>query len=90
MNRAGGGYWSYCDDVAQIITPTTGDQGIGIISMARTTSNFFDSLFPDADGDGYSLVFVGSDPTHGPDWCSSVGLGGNPGSTDSFPSEEVI
>jgi hypothetical protein len=52
MNRAGGGYWSFYDDVAHIITPTTGDRGIGLLSMSRQTSTFFDGLFPDADHPG--------------------------------------
>jgi hypothetical protein len=49
MNRAGGGYWSFYDDVAHIITPTTGDRGVGLLSMSRQTSTFFNGLFPDAD-----------------------------------------
>ena len=45
MNRAGGGYWSFYDDVAHIITPLTGDRGIGLLSMSRHTETFFDGLF---------------------------------------------
>ncbi|MFT6861496.1 MAG: hypothetical protein ACJAVK_000048 [Akkermansiaceae bacterium] len=52
MNRAGGSYASFYDDVAHIITPTTGDRGIGLLSMARQTGTFFDGLFPDADETG--------------------------------------
>jgi hypothetical protein len=52
MNRAGGGYWSFYDDVAYIIPPTTNDRGVGLISMARQTETFFDGLFPDTDESG--------------------------------------
>ena len=52
MNRAGGGYWSFYDDVAHIITPNTGDRGVGLLSMSRHTANFFDSLFPESDTSG--------------------------------------
>lgn len=52
MNRAGGGYWSFYDDVANIITPTTNDTRVGLISMARHGGNFFDGLFPDAEESG--------------------------------------
>jgi len=51
-NRAGGGSWSFYDDVAYIIPPTTGDRGVGELSMTRHTGNFFDGLFPDADDPG--------------------------------------
>lgn len=52
MNRAGGGYWSFYDDVAYIITPNTGDRGVGLLSMSRHTATFFDGLFPDSDSNG--------------------------------------
>ena len=52
MNRSGGSYASFYDDVAHIITPTTGDRGIGLLSMSRHTSTFLDGLFPDSDGSG--------------------------------------
>jgi hypothetical protein len=52
INRAGGTYASFYDDAAFIITPTTGDRGRGLISMARQTSNFFDGLFPNAADSG--------------------------------------
>ena len=52
MNRAGGGYWSFYDDVAHIITPTTGDRGVGLLSMARHTTTFWDGLFPNASEPG--------------------------------------
>lgn len=52
MNRAGGGYWSFYDDVAHIITPTSGDRGVGLLAMSRHTATFFDGLFPDADQPG--------------------------------------
>ncbi|MDB4693121.1 lamin tail domain-containing protein [Akkermansiaceae bacterium] len=51
LNRAGG-YWSYYDDVAKIITPTASASGIGLISTSRNTSNFLDALYPDSDGVG--------------------------------------
>ncbi len=52
LTRAGGGYWSFYDDVSYAITPTTGDRGPALLSMARHTNNFFDGLFPDADEPG--------------------------------------
>ena len=52
MNRAGGGYWSFYDDVANIILPTTNDTRVGLISMARQGGNFFNGLFPDAEESG--------------------------------------
>ena len=52
MNRAGGSYASFYDDVAHIITPTTGDRGVGLLSMTRHTGTFFDGLFPDAEDTG--------------------------------------
>lgn len=52
MNRAGGGYWSFYDDVANIITPTTGDRSMGLLSMSRHTNTFFDGLFPNATESG--------------------------------------
>ena len=38
-----------------------------------------------ADGDGYSLVFTGGDPTDPANFRSSVAIGGNPLGTDSVP-----
>ena len=52
LNRAGGGYWSFYDDVAHLIPPTAGDTGTCLISMARHSSNYFDGLFPDSDESG--------------------------------------
>ena len=52
LTRAGGGYWSFYDDVSYAITPTTGDRGPALLSMARHTNNFFDGLFPAADEPG--------------------------------------
>ena len=52
LTRAGGGYWSFYDDVSYAITPTTGDRGPALLSMARHTNNFFDGLFPAADDPG--------------------------------------
>ena len=52
MNRAGGGYWSFYDDVAHIITPTVGDRGVALLSLSRHTSSFWDGLFPDSDENG--------------------------------------
>ncbi|MDB4265260.1 lamin tail domain-containing protein [bacterium] len=51
LNRASG-YWSYYDDVANIITPTVSDSGPGLLSMSRNTGNFLDALYPDSDGEG--------------------------------------
>jgi hypothetical protein len=52
MNRAGGGFWSFYDDVAHIITPTPSDRGPGLLSMSRHTSTFIDGLFPHSARDG--------------------------------------
>ncbi|MDB4265154.1 lamin tail domain-containing protein [bacterium] len=52
LNRAGGGYWSFYDDVAHLVAPTTSDTGTVLISMARHTGNYFEGLFPDSDGSG--------------------------------------
>ncbi|MDB4438566.1 lamin tail domain-containing protein, partial [bacterium] len=71
MNRAGGGYWSFYDDVAHIITPTTGDRGVGLLSMSRQTSIFFNGLFPDADQPGtlfnHELLYNPSTTNGGPE-----------------------
>ena len=52
MNRASGGYWSFYEDVSHIITPTSGDSAVGLLSMARQTNAYFDSLFPEANQQG--------------------------------------
>ena len=71
ISRAGGGYWSFYDDVAHIITPTVDDRGIGLLSMARHTSTFFDGLFPDADRPGivfnHELLYTPYGTTGGPE-----------------------
>ncbi|MFP6858829.1 MAG: lamin tail domain-containing protein [Roseibacillus sp.] len=71
MNRAGGGYWSFYDDVSHIITPNTGDRGPGLLSMARHTSTFFDGLFPDASKPGtlynLELLYNPNGTTGGPE-----------------------
>lgn len=71
LNRAGGGYWSFYDDVAHIITPTSGDRGVGLLSMARHTSTFFEGLFPDADEPGtlfnHELLYSPNGTTGGPE-----------------------
>ncbi|MDB4734715.1 lamin tail domain-containing protein [Akkermansiaceae bacterium] len=71
MNRAGGAYASFYDDVAHIITPTTGDRGVGLLSMSRQTSTFFDGLFPDADESGtlfnHELLYNPNGTTGGPE-----------------------
>ncbi|MGC6466514.1 MAG: lamin tail domain-containing protein [Akkermansiaceae bacterium] len=71
MNRAGGGYWSFYDDVAHIITPTSGDRGPGLLSMSRHTETFFDALFPDSDDSGtlfnQELLYNPNGTTGGPE-----------------------
>ena len=71
MNRAGGSYASFYDDVAHIITPTTGDRGVGLLSMTRHTGTFFDGLFPDAEDTGtlfnHELLYNPSGTTGGPE-----------------------
>ena len=52
LNRAGGAYTSFYDDVAQILNPTTSDRSVGLLSMARHTESYFDSLFPNAPTSG--------------------------------------
>ncbi|MFT5109905.1 MAG: hypothetical protein ACI9UA_005557, partial [Pseudoalteromonas tetraodonis] len=52
LTRAGGGYWSFYEDVSYAITPTASDRGPALLSMARHTNNFFDGLFPDASEPG--------------------------------------
>jgi hypothetical protein len=52
LNRAGGGYWSFYDDVAHLVPPTTSDIGSCLISMGRQTGNYFDGLFPDSEETG--------------------------------------
>jgi hypothetical protein len=71
INRAGGGYWSFYDDVAHIITPTAGDRGLGLLALARHTSTFFDDLFPDAGESGtlfnHELLYNPDGTTGGPE-----------------------
>jgi hypothetical protein len=71
MNRAGGGYWSFYDDVAYIIPPNPGDRGIGLLSMSRHTATFFDGLFPETDEDGtlfnQELLYNPNGTTGGPE-----------------------
>ena len=52
LNRAGGAYASFYDDVAFIINPSTGDRSVGLLSMARHSENYFDSHFPNASTAG--------------------------------------
>ena len=51
-NRAGGGYWSFYDDVAYIIPPTEARRGVGLLSMSRHTGSFWDGLFPEEEESG--------------------------------------
>ncbi len=45
-----------------------------------------DSPWPkSADGDGYSLIFNGTDPTLPTDWRPSTTIGGSPSSSDTVP-----
>ena len=71
LNRAGGGYWSFYDDVAHLMPPTASDTGTCLISMARHTSNYFDGLFPDSDESGtlfnLELHYSPSGTTGGPE-----------------------
>jgi len=71
MNRSGGSYASFYDDVAHIITPTTGDRGIGLLSMARQTGTFFEGLFPNAEDSGtlfnHELLYNPSTTSGGPE-----------------------
>ncbi|BDS05448.1 hypothetical protein NT6N_04880 [Oceaniferula spumae] len=52
INRAGGGYWSFYDDVAYVLPPTISDRGVALLSMSRHTSSFWDGLFPDVEESG--------------------------------------
>jgi hypothetical protein len=71
INRAGGVYASFYDDVAHIITPIAADRGVGLLSMARHTDNFFDGLFPDAAESGtlfnQELLYNPNGTTGGPE-----------------------
>ena len=71
MNRAGGGYWSFYDDVAYIITPTAGDRGVGLLSLSRHTGKYWDSLFPDSEEKGtlfnLELHYAPNGTTGGPE-----------------------
>jgi hypothetical protein len=71
MNRAGGGYWSFYDDVAHVITPSPGDRGPALLSMSRHTSTFFDGLFPGTDEPGtlfnHELLYNPNGTTGGPE-----------------------
>ena len=71
LTRAGGGYWSFYDDVSYAISPITGDSGPALLSMARHTNNFFDGLFPDADEPGtlfnHELLYSPNGTTGGPE-----------------------
>ncbi|MDB4500897.1 lamin tail domain-containing protein [Akkermansiaceae bacterium] len=71
MNRAGGSYQSFYEDVAYLIPPIPNDRGVAIISMARHTSQFFDGLFPDADESGtlfnMELTYSPNGTTDGPE-----------------------
>ncbi len=71
LTRAGGGYWSFYDDVSYAITPTPGDRGPALLSMARHTSTFFDGLFPDEDESGtlfnHELLYNPNGTTGGPE-----------------------
>ncbi|MBK1827642.1 lamin tail domain-containing protein [Haloferula rosea] len=51
-NRAGGGYWSFYDDVSYVIPPTANDRGVALLALSRHTSSYWDGLFPDADESG--------------------------------------
>lgn len=71
INRAGGGYWSFYDDVAFVIPPTVSDRGVAFLSLSRHTGSFFDGLFPDVDQGGTlfnhelhyaATTTVGNDP----------------------------
>lgn len=52
LNRAGGAFTSFYDDVAFIIPPTTGDRKVGLLSMSRHTESYFDSIFRNASEPG--------------------------------------
>lgn len=71
MNRAGGGSWSFYEDVAHIITPISGDRGPGLLSMARHTERFFEGLYPDEDDSGtlfnLELLYNPNGTTGGPE-----------------------
>ncbi|MDF1863087.1 MAG: lamin tail domain-containing protein, partial [Verrucomicrobiales bacterium] len=71
INRAGGGYWSFYDDVAYIIPPTAGHQGVGLLSLSRHTGNYWDSFFPDTEEKGtlfnLELHYAPNGTTGGPE-----------------------
>lgn len=71
LNRAGGGYWTFYEDVAHVITPAVGNSGVALLSMARHTKTFWDGLFPDADDPGVlfnlELHYAPTSTTGGPE-----------------------
>ena len=71
LNRAGGGYWSFYDDVAYIIPPTAARRGVGLLALSRHTESFWDGLFPDADESGtlfnLELHYAPNGTTGGPE-----------------------
>ncbi|MDF7799600.1 lamin tail domain-containing protein [Pontiellaceae bacterium B1224] len=70
MNRAGGGYWSFYDDVSYVVEPN-GTRGVRLLSMARHTKTFWDGLFPEAEQGGtlfnLELHYAPNGTTGGPE-----------------------
>ena len=51
-NRAGGGYWSFYDDVTYLVPPTEARRGAALLSMSRHTGSYWDGLFPKEEESG--------------------------------------
>jgi len=70
-SRAGGGYWSFYDDVTYLIPPIESDRGVALIAMSRHTGQFFDGLFPSAEQSGtlfnQELTYSPNGTTGGPE-----------------------
>jgi hypothetical protein len=52
FNRAGGAFTTFFDDVAWVIPPTTGDRSVCLLSMARHTDSYFESIFRNTSDSG--------------------------------------
>ena len=51
-NRAGGGYWSFYDDVTYLVPPTASRRGVALLAMSRHTGSYWDGLFPEEEESG--------------------------------------
>lgn len=66
------------NDGEQIVLLATGNT-----TLADLTYNDQDPWPALTDGEGYSMIFTGSDPTEGADWSTHAQIGGAPGEADT-------